>query len=193
MVSMKTMKNLLWVCHGLLAFALTHANAATPLQIQGATFQPQEAKVALPAVDRQQVLRFRLDQPVTISGWPASLPRKLGQQNISLMSLPNPAGPITFARFTRAGVPTPWLVLVSRGRSGSEIIAPWRLKIEPAGRYSLNAGDGSIRLIHLAQPVILKDAQGVRWQFELLSVSAPANSGQDQEARGDWYLRQLSE
>lgn len=186
------MKKLTWICNGLLALAVFQAHAATPLRIQGSTFRLQEASVVLPAVDRQQVLRFQLDQPVSISGWPASLPRKLGQQNISLMSLANPAGPVTFVRFTREDAQAPWLALVANGRSGSEIIGPWRLKIGAVGRYSLTADDGTIRLLNLGQPVILKDAQGQRWQFELLHASSPANPAQDQEARGDWYLRQLS-
>ncbi|MBB5193095.1 hypothetical protein HNQ50_003849 [Silvimonas terrae] len=159
------------------------------LQITGQSKQQQSATLTLPAVNRHGELQFTLQRAVSVAGWPAGLPTRLGKQTVTLQMAPNPGGSATFLHFSRPNESAPWLSLIQNGQSGSRLLNTWRLLIQ-GDRVTLQDQDDAGRLVVPGQPVILVDKTGARWQFALLSVT-PAGNSTDNPPRASWYLRKL--
>ncbi|GGP23526.1 hypothetical protein [Silvimonas iriomotensis] len=178
-----------WAASLVLAASAVQAGDAAGLQISGQSMQPQTGTLSVPAVNHHGQLQFKLAQAVTVTGWPASLPSRLGKQTVTLQMLANPGGSATVMHFARPGEASPWLSLIQNGQSGSRLANTWTLRIQ-ADRVTLQDQDAALRLVVPGQPLVLRDKTGIRWQFELLGVQ-PAGTGTDNPPRASWYLRRL--
>ena len=183
-------KRYYWMMSAWLLVSAVGASNSMPLHITGQAMLPQTSTITVAPVNHQRQLQFTLQQPITVSGWPARLPARLGLQTVALRRVLNPAGPVSYLSFANPGESDPWLILVENGQNGTRLSETWVLQLQRDRVTLVDQATNSQRLIAPGQPVILRDNAGTHWQFELLNVT-PAGNGTDSTSRASWYMRKL--
>lgn len=167
-------RSLFWMT-GIGAFALAAASHA--MQIDGLSpFEPVSVNGVTPVVD-DATMQIGLPgaRMLTITPWPAFLPRRFGQQSVTGTRQIHPAGPIDQLSFSRAAEASPWLTIGSGARRSTRLVGHWQLQ-RSGQRWLLSDGKTKKRLEsqdHQARPAMVS-VGAERWCVYLLASAIPA-------------------
>lgn len=159
-----------------------------PVSVHAVVPVAHDGKLQIPLPEGRQL---------SITPWPAFLPQRFDEQNVTANRQLLPAGPSDRVAFSRGSESQAWLILGSGSRQGTRLLGDWQLQLADS-RWQIS--DGASKKIFASEGKSIRSV-GVMlgrecWSIYLLESKTPerqAGLASEQEPQIAWAAMRASD